>query len=124
VTATMLVSAPASADSGYDLFSACQGTTPSPVWSQGFCLGYVAAAFAAMGGAGTICGPASVQRGQLQMIFENWARRHPELLREAQGDAVALALMEAFPCKEPKPAPRVSRIPAWPNKPPDQLVPR
>jgi hypothetical protein len=92
----MAAAAPATsrANTGYDLYADC---TSGTIYARGFCLGYIAGIYAV---ADDVCGPGtSVQRGQLEMIFLDWARRRPANLSLSQVEAVHAALREAYPCR-------------------------
>lgn len=114
VTAATLASAPAAAETAYELYLDCQAETGS--FRNGYCLGFVAGvgAFAPYN-----CPPQTPQVRQIIMIFKNWAARHPEMLHEEASLGVATALYAAFPCTTPNSQPHVSKIPA-----PAQPAPR
>ena len=59
-----------------------------------------------------------IQQDQLVKIYIHWADTHPNLLHLAKGQAMVLALIDAFPCPKKR---------GWQDEPiappPDELVP-
>ena len=46
-----------------------------------------------------VCAQGFVQAGQLQIIFMQWAQRHPEQLSVSASDALDRSFLAAFPCR-------------------------
>lgn len=104
-------SAQAQINTGYDLYRACAGSTADtndaaeavqrlscPIYINGF-LGALGWMSMLMGQRNTIaCIPDSVTAGQASLVFERWAKDHPQWLDRPVAPVLATALNEAWPC--------------------------
>lgn len=80
----------------FDIYTAC-----STKEFDGFCQGFVSGVFSSY--TGVLCGlltKGGLEPGQLKLIFQDWARRHPAKLHGNAGTAVTDSIKEAFPCTE------------------------
>jgi uncharacterized protein YecT (DUF1311 family) len=119
--------APAAKDTGYDLYLACgsQNTNPTEFFR---CVTFVlgvwdgAMTMQSVAGEKKFCPRTGVQAGQMALIFEDWARKHPADLGHDAVMAVLASFIDAFPCSpssqsspdEPNIAPAIDVKPADP----------
>lgn len=100
---------PANAETGYDLFMRCQrGDNSADVDQNGEanrCVAYLSGIWDGMvsienkEGIDILCPSHGVQRGQLTLIFMEWARQHPQSLNVTAADAALSSFSAAFPCR-------------------------
>jgi uncharacterized protein YecT (DUF1311 family) len=97
------IRAPAKATTGYDLYLACSSENSN---SGQFlrCLNLLhglwdgAMTMQIYGKQHLFCPKTSVQVGQMALIFDDWARRHPADLGHDASDVVIASFIDSFPC--------------------------
>jgi len=90
-------------DTGYDLFISCDQDRSNSAAFFG-CLRYVngildgAMTMQSIQGDRKFCPSTTVQVGQMVLVFEDWAKKHPAELGHDAAMAVLAAMIDSFPC--------------------------
>jgi hypothetical protein len=104
VTVISIVNAiyPAHAETGYEFYQNCLKGNKSQDFHEISCIRYIKGVWDGLILAGYpyICLNGSVQIGQLELIFINWARNNPNNLGMDVQFGVATAFAKAFPCQK------------------------
>jgi hypothetical protein len=88
---------------GYDLYLAC-GSEHSNASEYLRCLIFLhgiwdgAMTMQQVGGTQQFCPKTTVQVGQMALIFQDWARKHPSDLGHLAAMAAVASFVDAFPC--------------------------
>jgi hypothetical protein len=101
---------PARAITGYELLEKCEATESLGAirytMDQSYCLFYLNGIFEGVSTALRLrdapqlfCPAQTIQVGQMQLIYTNWARRNPQYLGRGSATAVLAAFAEAFLCR-------------------------
>ena len=81
--------------SGNYLYGQCSSTV---YFERGFCQGYIIGVINTLSQR-VFCFPDSATAGQAEDVVKQWLEGHPEVRHLAAERLVALALFEAFPCR-------------------------
>jgi hypothetical protein len=106
----MVICCDADADTGYDLYQTCTKGEDrrDPLYDiyNARCTAYLSGVWESASGIADIYGlkilcnqgAGKIQRGQVVLLFMNWAQRNSQYLGRSAADAAIAAFSDAFPC--------------------------